>query len=332
MSDLPAAVVATRALAPWSPERAPPPGFGGQALTAVVLDVLSDGEYRVAIGESRYVLQLPAVLKPGESVVLRPPADAAGPNSALRSLFQNPSASQLLASAAAAPEPELGAAAQLVARLALAGPAPGNPGPAIGSTAPLSRVPGDASAVAAGLKKAIETSGLFYEAHLSDWVEGRGSNSGLWNEPQAALGAANATATERSLPESVWRLTPQAELLVQRQLEVLENRAVQWQGEAWPGQPFGLRIAQDDRDPDDRDTPKPGAWRASLRVSMPGLGNLEATLGLSGKGVRMAIRTTDAASARPLLDRRAELVQALGKREILLSDLRIEGDAGTDSR
>lgn len=328
MNALPVAVIAAQALAPWSPERAPPSESGGAAITALVLKVLPDGRYQVAVGESRFVVHLPPGLKPGAFVSLRPSAAADGPVSALRPLPPKPSGPEFPPSTSVEPEPQLGATARLIARLALAGRAPGNPGPVIAATTPLSKVPGDASAVAAGLRKTIESSGLFYESHLAEWVDGKGSNIKLSSEPQASMAEATANSAVRSDQQSVWRLTPQAESLVQRQLEVMEHRAVQWQGEAWPGQSLEVRVAEDNRHREGRDEADPATWQASLRVSMSGLGNLEATIGLSGMNARFAIRTADATSTRALLDQRTELARALGRREIELTDLRIESDAG----
>jgi len=260
--------------------------------------------------------------------------DAAGTLSALRAYSTNPSIALLALQALAETQPSLGPTAQLVSRLAcarLAGNAPSAPGTAV---TPLSKTPGDASEVAAGLRKTIESSGLFYESHLADWIDGKRTNAGLQREPQARLAADGVSAVTYALsgPADAGRLAPQAEGLVQRQLQVLEHRAVYWQGDAWPGQAAEVRIAEDQGSAPDRDPTGRHPWRASLRVSLQGLGDVEASIGLTGTKARLALRTGDPASARALMDGRADLGRALDERGLTLVDLEIERDTARDSR
>jgi hypothetical protein len=223
-------------------------------------------------------------------------------------------------------ETALGTTAKLVSRLAAAAPAGDAPLTPITTAAPLSPEPGNAIRIAAGLRQAIGASGLFYESHLAGWVEGTGTQSGLQREPQAAF----APATTHD-PGHAQGLAPQAEGMIQRQLEVLEHRAAHWQGQAWPGQRAEVRIAEDDAGAR-QDATGATAWQASLRVSMPGLGDVEARVGLSGSNARLAIGTADPGSARTLANARGDLARALGEQGLALAEVRVEHGDPAQSR
>lgn len=241
----------------------------------------------------------------------------------------------LAASAEIEVEMALGQTAQFVSRLAPAA-AQGVPQPTpIVTTAPLAATPGNVAQLASGLKQAIQASGLFYESHLADWVQGTGTRSELAREPQGAFAPAVARATEQAQAAAQapapQHLAPQVEGLVQRQLEVLEFRAAQWQGEAWPGQRAEIRIAEDDTAAG-RDAAGDPAWNATLRVTMPGLGEVEGRISLSGRAVRLALGTTDPQAVRTLAGARAELARALGAQGLSLAEAKVEHDARPRSR
>lgn len=232
-------------------------------------------------------------------------------------------------------EMALGQTAQFVSRLAPAA-AQGVPQPTpITTTAPLAATPGNVAQLAAGLKQAIQASGLFYESHLADWVEGKGTRNELAREPQGAFASpasrpADGLQAAQQGPAPL-PLTPQVEGLVQRQLEVLEFRAAQWQGEAWPGQRADIRIEEEDAGPG-RDAAGSPAWSATLRVSMPGLGAVEGRISLAGRAVRLAIGATDPQAARTLAGARADLARALGAQGLTLAEAKVEHDARPRSR
>lgn len=284
----------------------------GFSLTAVVLDTLPDGRYRVAVADAQLALDLPDGLQPGELVLLRPKGGAEP---------QAQPAAPAALPAGNAVEMDLGTTAQLLSRLASAAPAnDASPAPIL-TRAPLAAEPGNARQVATGLRDAIATSGLFYESHLADWVEGTASPQRLAREPQAALAQAVASA---HAPGSPHPLAPQAESLVQRQLDMLEHRTALWQGQAWPGQPAEVRIAEEDDPARPRQNGGQPAWQASLRLTMPGLGEVEAHVSLAGRQARLAITAADAGSASRIADARADLARALGQHGVTLAEAKVD--------
>lgn len=233
------------------------------------------------------------------------------------------------AGAASNPAARLGSVAQLISRL-LAESGHADP---IRTTVPLATIPGDTSRITSRLQDTFRLSGLFYESHLADWVAGKGSKAQLLREPQAALGGASSQAPALPAAEpddGAARLPPQAEALILRQLDVLEQRSAAWQGQVWPGQEAELRIAQEERDAQDNVEP---VWQATLKLSFPGLGPIEAQIDLCGRSTRLVLRAADPDASRKLQAARSDLRRALDERGLLLADAAVshsDGNAPTN--
>lgn len=160
------------------------------------------------------------------------------------------------------------------------------------------------------LRQALQTSGLFYESHLTNMVFGRISPSSLQNEPQAKLSKDDIpqnTAPARGRPEApaagragggadapsgigssttpapgtpIAGIHQDLTVLVRQQLDVLANQSLTWQGEAWPGTPMEWEV---ERDPygGDPDSATP-TWATRLKLDLPRLGLVDARLNLAG--------------------------------------------------
>lgn len=167
-----------------------------------------------------------------------------------------------------------------------------------------------ARALGQALRQALQTSGLFYESHLTDMVFGRTNPSTLRNEPQANLTkdtAAQNAATSRARAEApaasragggadapsgtgssstpapgtpVAGIHQDLTVMVRQQLDVLANQSLTWQGEAWPGTPMEWEV---ERDPygGDPDSATP-TWATRLKLDLPRLGLVDARLNLAG--------------------------------------------------
>ncbi|WP_144658141.1 flagellar hook-length control protein FliK [Achromobacter dolens] len=167
-----------------------------------------------------------------------------------------------------------------------------------------------ARALGQALRAALQTSGLFYESHLTDMVFGRSNPAQLQQEPQAKL-------TRSGVPSEADLARPRADsagtsanraggeapttgggahtpapgtpisgihqdltVLVRQQLDVLANQALTWQGEAWPGAPMEWEV---EREPYGGD-PESGVptWATRLKLDLPRLGLVDARLNLAG--------------------------------------------------
>lgn len=182
-----------------------------------------------------------------------------------------------------------------------------------------------ARALGQALRNALQTSGLFYESHLTDMVFGRKNPSTLENEPQARLSRdtashANVQARGRTEAASASRSgggaeapassggsaassTPGAPIsgihqdltvLVRQQLDVLANQTVNWQGEAWPGTQMEWEV---ERDPygADRESAVP-TWATRVKLDLPRLGLVDARLNLAGDQIVLQLIAPHSAS------------------------------------
>jgi len=229
----------------------------------------------------------------------------------------------------------------------LSGRTPLLPMPAGSPSAALLLPSGLAAQLEGMLSNMFGTSGLFYESHLAQWVAGNRSQAELMQEPQAKLASLKDQAALRpeeqmtrleTLQEKSW-----AQLLVSRaasklaavmqqqkpegleqvidrdaagmirmQLDALEHRKVIWQGEFWPGQEMEWEVEDDSsREKRGYGEAEPGSWQSVLRVNLPLLGLVTATMRVTGETVQVQLGAADEASVSLLREFGPELVSAL---------------------
>jgi flagellar hook-length control protein FliK len=235
-------------------------------------------------------------------------------------------------------------------------PSPLLPAPP-GQAAPLQSA---APLLAAALKSALARSGLFYESHLVQWFKGERPLAELLREPQGRLStvahlpphqapdesdpaqpradpalsrAYPAAASQAALPPRVTaeevRTAPQAldpQVLgqVRSQLDVIEQRQVLWQGQAWPGQALEWRI--EDPPPRDAAQDEPTPWTTHLRLSLPRLGEVRAEINLSAGRVRVHLAAQAQAPAGALRAAQNQLNQALSQAGLVLAGFAVTSD------
>jgi hypothetical protein len=188
------------------------------------------------------------------------------------------------------------------------------------------------------LKQAITQSGMFYEAHQAEWIEGRFAKAALLQEPQgklsspAAFAAASAeelagtahlkipqntgepvASTPRLAADVVAQtqssgvdtskagvaqtpaqqpgqmVAPQAQPLVQQQLEALATQNFSWQGQIWPGQEMRWEIDEDAARRGQESDETANKWTTRLRMSLPNLGEIDAQIRLQGDQITLAM-------------------------------------------
>jgi flagellar hook-length control protein FliK len=287
----------------------------GDILSARVEAKLPDGSYKVMLAGQPLSMALPSYTAPGDTLVLAFVTREPRLTFALRDMQQ----------AALAPAPVLSAAGRLIAATMLQ---PGELALITTSSAAalLAAVPADGVRLSGALAQSLAESGLFYESHQAEWIAGKRDLAQIRQEPQARLtqpapapeagATVSPTATAAELP----RLTPapredqgihpQTVPLVQQQLVALDTAKVAMQLEVWPAQWMHWEI--EERQPDARREPDaPQTWITRLRLDLPRLGELEATLSLGSDGVRVALEAASATSTALLREQCASLHDAL---------------------
>lgn len=123
-------------------------------------------------------------------------------------------------------------------------------------------------------------------------------------------------------------LDPSTHVLVRQQLETLANQTFAWQGEAWPGSDLEWEVQR-------REHPGTGPdedhWATRLKLNLPGLGEVQARLSLSGSQLLMHLLAPGGAAL--MADHTDLLRQRLGAQGLQLSQLTIsrETPAGDEA-
>lgn len=336
----PAATAAARLPGAASPAPGAAPGAGAQAgLTGAPPGAGAQaGQAGAPPGAgAQTAAGLQATLQPGAAAV---PAGEARPASAGAALLARapliPS-SALPALDATTPPPTLSTTARVLTAVLTA--APGTPAGApvvlTGKTALVAAgAPPEPEQLAQRLQTTIGHSGLFYESHVADWVKGERTLPELMQEPQMQRqqqAAADGAARAQAGPDL------SAALLINQQLHAHEQARVQWQGEAWPGQPMQWEVRREQRDDDGRrgqdgrdgadGQPEP-VWRSGVRFRFPLLGKVAATVTVAGDQVQIQVQTGSDQSAVTLRAYAGLLEQAMAAAGSPLSSLTIGADTG----
>ncbi|HEY4372991.1 MAG TPA: flagellar hook-length control protein FliK [Burkholderiales bacterium] len=162
---------------------------------------------------------------------------------------------------------------------------------------------------AQALARLVRDSGTFYESHLAAWSQGGYPLEQLRNEPQAETGRPPAPPAVPGLPQEAVAtmradavtMPTQAHMatspssgaqdtgvpetlqpVIREQLHALETQTVPFSVEAWPGQRADLVIG---REPEGQSTgadAAAGGWKTQLKLQLPQLGSIAATLTLQG--------------------------------------------------
>ncbi|STQ90589.1 flagellar hook-length control protein FliK [Iodobacter fluviatilis] len=259
----------------------------GERVHATVASLLPNGRFAVLIKDQLLDLNLPRNTEPGEkldlTVVTSNPKLTFSINSGAA---QQPALPQEMA---------LSQGARFLSSLLAKGEA-GKDGLAsvLNQAQPLFEGVPDTAKLADKLAQKLADSGLFYESHQAEWVNGERPLQALLKEPQAGLlkeplhntaassdGAEKNTALISPKENGTEKpaLAPDASAalrhLVQQQLDVLEQRPVVWNGQAWPGQAVRWEVApENEREASGRQEEMQRSWQSRMDLQLPNLGDV----------------------------------------------------------
>lgn len=177
----------------------------------------------------------------------------------------------------------------------------------------LAAPPNSAEPLALALQEAVIHSGLFYEAHLAQWLAGKRGATDLLKEPQAQVEAPH----DGAIPE---RLLP----LVRQQLDALATHQYAWRAQPWPGQSIDWCIAEPSDDSEAAHHGEAPCWNSTLRLVLPRLGPVQAHLSFSPEGLSVRLLAQEPAARAELTANREALGLSLGVARIPLLDLSVD--------
>ena len=312
----------------------------GQRLFAEIQAQLPNGAFRALVGERPITLALPFAAKPGDTLELEVTESEGELQLAVvanRGAGETATANKAGESVATT----LSQTGRLILDLIGNTDDPGSraaPAPLNGNQPLVSSFPDQAADLAPILQNALSKSGVFYEAHQARWVAGELPTEVLQQEPQGKLSehlapAVNVAPEAKTIASTHGRDTlqpamtvqgqstapPQASTtpentplqnspiprelvpIVQQQLDGLATQNFAWQGQIWPGQPMWWEISENADHATTADNETAARWQTRLKLALPSLGDIEATLRLRGDGqIELAVTSESTASENRL--------------------------------
>lgn len=288
----------------------------GQKYQALVERRLPNGNFNVLISNKLVQMQLPENFKPGDKLELLLLSN----EPRLKFELQNGNPINLKSNAAISPAGKfIDVLIQDSGKLTANSPA--------ATTPILTDLPINKREFPFLLQKAIHQSGLFYESHLSKWINGKSSLEKLQLEPQnklktpviESLSATNPLPS--ALPAGAQNLS-----LVQQQLIALETGHIMWRGEIWNGQQMEWNISEDSNHSDSSESNAAKQWKTTLKLTFPGLGKITATLILNTQNVQIKLSAENSDTQQLLISSQIPLKTNLQAIDMTVTSFTLHSD------
>ncbi len=197
-----------------------------------------------------------------------------------------------------------------------------------GSHALLANPPTDTKQMATELPgqlhEAVQLSGAFYESHLKEWANGQRTLDQVRQEPQ------NQNLPNQTTHSGHVSDIPQTQL-IPAQLNAQENRQFLWRGELLPGQPFEWQIKEDtSKKSSPQARPDEKTWLTTVKFDLPKLGQIHASIQLTGNSASFRITAKNPDAAPILSNSQSLLSNSLEASGTQVSQFLVEKD-GTSS-
>jgi hypothetical protein len=298
----------------------------GQVVTARVVSALPEpGRFVVDVQGRGLDLNLPAQTPVGRTLTLTYVGAEPRPTFVLHAVRQNPPSVQVSNAARLAGvlvDDQPADAAATVRQSGMRAAAPVLPEP-----------PRTTEQLAQGLSRTLRQSGLFYESHQSQWVQGRLPIEALRREPQGRLEPLSL-ASDEAVPVEPGPETPRAEPraerlaasvapeardMVRQQIGALDSRLAVWHGELWPGTVMDWRV--EEREAQGERGERDSGWSTQVHVNFPRIGEIRAALTLNGDRIDLRLVASDGATLERMRIEAPRLAAQLQARGLALDRL-----------
>lgn len=293
----------------------------GQKIQGIVQTQVSPGIFNVRIGEQLTQISLPAFIRAGDTIKLQVIATTP------RLTFSMSASANPLST-----DEKLSSVARLLSAMSQQ-PREKTDLRAMQST-PLWTTPQtmQSGQLAGLLQEALGNSGLFYESHQAQWLEGARSTTQLLQEPQNSTRAnpsinmevssmqdknvspANKMDTIAPIEGKTPIIPDHLQPIVQQQINALETRQVLWQGNIWPNQAMQWEIHE--QTPQTPATENEQQWTTQIHLDLPNLGMVSATLSFNSAGLSLTLNASTTATRTALGNASSQLVATMSDRGI----------------
>ena len=114
--------------------------------------------------------------------------------------------------------------------------------------------------------------------------------------------------------------------LVQQQLQTLDSRQLVWQGQVWPGQEMEWRVEERNAREGRSGEEEAINWQTSLRLQLPSLGNVHATLAFIPQGLRINLKAADEGAAGIMQGAQDKLLRSMEAAGLRVLGMAVERD------
>jgi hypothetical protein len=305
----------------------------GQQVQAEVMASLPNQRFLARIAGKLFNIELPIIVQPGETLQL---TYVTGEPNTTFTLSRTGNSSSPVA---------ISDAGRLLNQLSLNAADPRQAG-SLGRGGPvLSGPPSETSIFAKLLGEALTLNGIFYESHLLQWFFGERSLKDILKEPQGKLSKRSKSSAEGrgaqgpcgeiqkgsgddsiddELPateKTLGPVDPRTAPIVREQLQTLHSGQVVWHGEVWPRQEMEWSVGEEKRGNGEG---LEKGWVSSLRLDLPNLGEVAATLRLEKEGLSIHINVGSESVSATMLVEQQRLAQAMSDAGIKLLNVAIE--------
>lgn len=311
----------------------------GQLVQAEILASLPNNRFLARIAGELFKIELPLILQPGETLHLTVVSDEPRPTFAL-SRSEN--------SAIPVSISDTGKWLSMLAQNGISGQqAAALPRNGILLTGP----PADTGLLATLLQNALSMSGVFYESHLVQWFLGERQLKDILKEPQGKLATPAKTPTDAqsshkaviidgknpaekpeelitvdrprtgNRQESAEPVDSRTIPIIQDQLQTLQTGQLAWQGQAWPGQNMEWTVSEREAETGENSGKN---WQTTLRIALPTLGEVNATLRLNNEGVHLLIKADRDSAVTVMQEERQDLELAMSAAGVKLLEIVVE--------
>lgn len=178
----------------------------------------------------------------------------------------------------------------------------------------------DPAQISEGLRERLAASGLFYESHVAEWVDGSRNLESVSREPQQRLTANPCTRSKGTVDTGA----PPQDLasLIELHPDALEQQRTAWCGELWPG--LGKRTEQPTSQGSHEERTEPiCVWQTAIQLELPALGNITPRPQVTGSRLQIRIHAADSWSTSELTGRTRELICSLSDSGLLTESLSV---------
>ena len=135
----------------------------------------------------------------------------------------------------------------------------------------------------------------------------------------------NPTRGEQPVAQQGLAIPRELTPIVQQQLDALATQNYAWQGQVWPGQKLWWEISENSEQSGSQNGEPSQRWQTRLKLDLPALGGIEATLRLQPGGrVEIQMRADSASSEARLRDNGEALIKRFAASGLELTQLLVQ--------